>query len=796
MLVLLLSACLAPKTDSATEALDHLRAVSRVPVVLENSRGYPNLVQLDVPAEDPDPVEAAYRFLGTSAALYGLSDARGQLRLDRVDTDRRGITRVKLTQSTGADRGDLPVFDSAITVHLYDGAIVLTSGRWVPNVDPVPPVLDAEEARDALVGNPRFFDVRFAGESALGVLARHRDAGADEVRTVWRSMVAALDSTTGAPVYAEIDVDAVTGEVVRVASDVSHGASIQIMYGEHEDWMSTCWGGFAGEDWYTESGQTSDYSVALDVHDGLPDAYLAWQNSHELWAWFNDTFGWDSYDNDGAQIEVVTHADEPSSGSASGTCGTIQLDDSFNGLDELTHEFTHLVNHNHGDLDSEGIPGALNESFGDVFSAFVTHEWTTFGRNIDDPPADGDPDHVSAAVSGDGIGLRDSASSTDDGFVHTNLGIPNKAAALITLGGTHNGWTLQGIGYEKAEQLYLSTLVSLESDSSFTDTRDTMVAIATYWMAMRIEGFTESDLCQVKNAWASVGVDVGGADTDCDLVEDASALDDDGDGIDDRYDSCPTVASGVSSDTDGDGIGDPCDGDIDGDGVRNDDDTCPYSSNADSADSDGDGIGDVCEDSDGDGIADLQDNCPSTASWSQADLDRDGQGDVCDSDDDADGDSDSRDNCPQLANADQRDGDRDGFGDVCDVCPTTWNPEQSSCDCAELPEQLFCHGIPEWRRAYVHPLDEVALPWRDVMEPGEERVRDMEVTIVGTTDVWTVVDPSGRVVATSVSERFAPSTRTATWQPSALVAEYTIVMSPALDPRGATIDVTVTSVGR
>lgn len=71
-------------------------------------------------------------------------------------------------------------------------------------------------------------------------------------------------------------------------------------------------------------------------------------------------------------------------------------------------------------------------------------------------------------------------------------------------------------------------------------------------------------------------------------------------------------------DTDGGGDTNPGDDD-DGDGVPNAVDNCPTVANPDQADADGDGVGDAC------------DNCINLANPDQSDLDGDGFGDVCDS---------------------------------------------------------------------------------------------------------------------------------------------------------------------
>ncbi len=100
--------------------------------------------------------------------------------------------------------------------------------------------------------------------------------------------------------------------------------------------------------------------------------------------------------------------------------------------------------------------------------------------------------------------------------------------------------------------------------------------------------------------------------------------------------------------------------DDDGDGIINKDDNCPSRYNIDQQNSDTDGYGDAC------------DNCTNVYNPNQADADGDNIGNVCDdtpgtNDLDADGLINSLDNCPIHENPDQEDFDRDNIGDICDT---------------------------------------------------------------------------------------------------------------------------------
>lgn len=270
----------------------------------------------------------------------------------------------------------------------------------------------------------------------------------------------------------------------------------------------------------------------------------------------------------------------------------------------------------------------------------------------------------------------------------------------------------------------------------------TTLAIRDGWVAFTIEGVDLSGEVNPVVAGVRIGNDVGGVrmrlsgvlGVDREPSASCTSPDDDGDGIGNACDVCPTVYDRSQFDSDGDGLGNACDncrdaansgqGDLDGDGFGDVCDVCPGLFDPDQADRDRDGVGDLCDncprtgnpdqsDLDGDSIGDACDNCSSVSNPAQLDGDSDRVGDACDNcissynptqldvdgdfrgdacdncrlvpnsdqaDVDGDGDGDACDNCVAIVNSDQADADGDGLGDVCDICPSAFNPEQEDSD--------------------------------------------------------------------------------------------------------------------
>lgn len=750
----------AAPADVSPELLRALRGASAITPEIDFREGLARSVRVHVPTAADEPVDQAFEYLERFAGLYGLQAPRQELAVAGVSGDRRAAT-VRLRQVAGG----VPVKGGELVVSLLDGAVRATNGRVYGGLGPVPaPVLGRADAElSALDASP---EGRVIGRSRTVLLP------GEPARLAWRVVV--MDTEGVWTRY----IDAAGGDTLETVAQVpeAYDMIIQTAQNTNSDW---CWdAGWEGQDttWFEEGGMTAQYDGSQDSFDDGFDGYFL---AEDLYDWFAQNLYEDSYNDDGAQLNLMVHVGMNwRNASWVSACGHFQFGDGYLQRDVLAHEYSHAMDSSAHDLEYKNESGAIDESFADVFGSLFDDDDSWVGddlevginpaatcpalRSMADPTLCKDPDHYdnfkALAAGEDPECNRNDPDWNDCGYVHTNSGILNKAAWLLMEGGDHNGYHIKAIGRTKVAWLYHTVLtVKLQSDSDFKSARHDLVWTAEDWAEGHWLEFDETDVCQVRNAFASVGIVEGGADIDCDGSIDAVDEDADGDWTDDDDDNCPMDSNSSQSDVDEDGLGDACDPDIDDDGDLNATDNCPSVANANQKDTDNDGVGDVCDDEDHDGILDEDDNCPEVANHTQTDVDQDGIGDVCDEDMDGDGLDHAEDNCPEVPNQDQSDGDGDDVGDVCDNCIDVPNPSQKNCDgdefgdaCEEMPEiaSFACDmELPELAHVWVHPLDMVEIPVCE--DCGESLPQDWYVDVFARTSDGTplrVVDDLGNQV--------------------------------------------------
>ncbi|WP_088044465.1 M4 family metallopeptidase [Bacillus sp. EAC] len=233
--------------------------------------------------------------------------------------------------------------------------------------------------------------------------------------------------------------------------------------------------------------------------------------------YYKNVFGRNSYDGNGAVLKSSVHysrnynnafwnGSQMVYGDGDGST-FIPLSGS---VDVVGHELTHAVTDTTSSLIYQNESGALNEAISDIFGTLVEfydnhnpdyeigEDIYTPGvandalRSMSDPTKYGDPDHYSKRYTG----------TADNGGVHTNSGIINKAAYLLAKGGTHYGVTVTGIGNDKLGAIYYrANTVYLTASSTFSQARAALVQAAA-----DLYGATSAEVTSVKKSFDAVGV--------------------------------------------------------------------------------------------------------------------------------------------------------------------------------------------------------------------------------------------------------------------------------------------------
>lgn len=189
-------------------------------------------------------------------------------------------------------------------------------------------------------------------------------------------------------------------------------------------------------------------------------------------------------------------------------------------IDVIGHELTHGVTQYEADLAYWEQSGALNESMSDVFGTLVKQyqanqtasqaDWLIgqglFTSNVngvalrsmkapgtayDDPVIGKDPQPAH---------MKDYVTTVEDnGGVHINSGIPNKAFYVSSI-------EIGGYAWEKSGRIWYKALTEkFSSKSNFQNAAD-----LTYQAAGELYGSDSLEQKAVKTGWAEVGITIGG----------------------------------------------------------------------------------------------------------------------------------------------------------------------------------------------------------------------------------------------------------------------------------------------
>jgi len=257
----------------------------------------------------------------------------------------------------------------------------------------------------------------------------------------------------------------------------------------------------------------------------------AYDFSGDTYDFYRDLFGRNSLDDAGMTLVSSVHVGEPD-----GSGKYQPMDNAFwdggqmaygdgdgrvfgrftRSLDVVAHELTHGVQSFTSNLVYRGQSGALNEHFSDVFGILVRQwrrgesvqkaDWLigaqvlvpaktrrgirdmlhpgTAYTNDPDLGSDPQPDHMKRLYTG----------GADNGGVHLNSGIPNRAFALAAMALGGNAWDAAG-------RIWYEAMLQLSRTSVFAD-----MAALTAQIAGDSSRFGKDAKKIVRDAWKKVGL--------------------------------------------------------------------------------------------------------------------------------------------------------------------------------------------------------------------------------------------------------------------------------------------------
>ncbi|GAA4359227.1 M4 family metallopeptidase [Angustibacter luteus] len=262
-------------------------------------------------------------------------------------------------------------------------------------------------------------------------------------------------------------------------------------------------------------GQPATADVSVDeAYDGLG----------ATWSLYDEVYGRDSIDGEGMPLQGTVHYGEGYDNAfwdgermVFGDGDGVTFNRFTASVDVMGHELTHGVTELTAALVYQDQPGALNESVSDVFGSLVKQralgqeaaaaDWL-IGAGLFTPAVQGvalrSMRAPGTAYDDDVLGQDPQPAtmagyvqtSSDNGGVHINSGIPNHAFYLAAT-------TIGGFAWERAGQVWYDTLTggSLASDVDFAG-----FAAATVTAAEARFGASSAEVTAIRGAWTQVGV--------------------------------------------------------------------------------------------------------------------------------------------------------------------------------------------------------------------------------------------------------------------------------------------------
>jgi Zn-dependent metalloprotease len=467
--------------NAETRTVGYLGGTANRPVATSVSLGRPATAR-----------GAARAFVGRFGSLFGVASPARELSMASVTPGGRGRTFVRYQQTY---RG-VPVLAGELIVQTdAQRDVVSVGGEASPDlsVDVTPSIGAARARRLAVEATARREQVRArslrAGRARLAIYDPRLtgDPTAMPVaRLIWRVDV----RSNQREINEFVAVDAHHGVIAAIFNQTPHAdppANARQRLCNASNAFATGGEGLTDPN-VCDAGDPR--LVAAPSSSSIADVLAAFRGAEATYDFFARRFGRDSIDDAGMRmISTVRFCH------VGGLDGCPYHNAFWNGAqmvygagfpkgdDVIGHELTHGVTEFSSGLLYFYQSGAINEAMSDIFGEFVDVTTPGLGndapgarwligedipigvlRNMRNPPAFGHPDRMVSAL------FTEDAQYLDQGGVHTNSGVANKAAFLMTDGGHFNGQTVTGLGIDKSAAIWYRVNNSLlSSGASYRD---------------------------------------------------------------------------------------------------------------------------------------------------------------------------------------------------------------------------------------------------------------------------------------------------------------------------------------
>jgi bacillolysin len=419
--------------------------------------------------------EASARvFLGQQSSAFGLRSGSSELvtQSTKLDEDGRGFVRFQQTYQ------GLPIVGAEIVVQMDAGRNVMSvNSRSVGdlNFSTTPGVSSPDAVKIALDATARAYKEKADNLKAKTPVLSVHDARvmggpAASPALVWRVDVTAK---TRDDIEQIILVDAQTGRIAVQFNQIMHAAPPKDATQRVCDSANSL----------SKVPCAAGDAVANPKKSSVPDVKLAFKYAETTYDFYALRFGRNSLDDKGLTLtSTVRYQNRPGQDFANAFWSSelqqmVYGKDYATALDVVGHELSHGFTNFTSNLFYYYQSGSINESLSDIFGELIQRQgggedgWLLgedlpIGaiRNLKNPPQFNQPDKMTSSLwTGD-------FSFVDQGGVHTNSGVGNKAAYLMTAGGTFNGKTVKALGIDKTVAIfYRVNAFLLTSSSDYAD---------------------------------------------------------------------------------------------------------------------------------------------------------------------------------------------------------------------------------------------------------------------------------------------------------------------------------------